>query len=150
MLYLNDVPAAAGGATNIVTDAGTPEWCAAEGRLVRSSKSAVLAAVQPRAGSAIVFNHRIMHEGERLTEGTKWIFRTEVMFKQTAQQPPLRLTDADFEGQRLYEEGTSLLEAAAKLGPGASAESARLHMEAATLFSRVRKLAPRVADAHRL
>ena len=150
MLYLNDVPKSAGGATNIVSGSSSAQWCTAEGRFVRAEGSEVNGAVQPRAGSAIVFNHRILHEGERLTEGTKWILRTEVMFKQTRQEPPLHLSVAELEGQRLFEEGQSLEGTAAKLDGSQYAEKGRLLAGAGALYSRVCKLAPRVAQANGL
>merc|ERR1712137_1489573 len=37
--------------------------------------------VQPRAGLALVFEHRLLHEGARLTRGVKYAIRTDVMFR---------------------------------------------------------------------
>ena len=37
--------------------------------------------MSPRAGTALIFNHDTLHEGQPVTEGTKYIIRTEVMFK---------------------------------------------------------------------
>ena len=37
--------------------------------------------VQPEAGMALVFQHNIYHEGERLKSGTKYIMRSDAMFR---------------------------------------------------------------------
>ena len=41
----------------------------------------VVCSVSPRAGTALIFNHDTLHEGEQVTWHTKYIIRTEVMFK---------------------------------------------------------------------
>eukprot|EP01052_Picozoa_sp_SAG31_P014989 SAG31_NODE_949_length_10824_cov_2.835338_3_plen_328_part_00 len=42
------------------------------------------AAWQPEVGSAVVFNHNIIHDGEPVTAGRKYIFRSEIMYHQSA------------------------------------------------------------------
>jgi hypothetical protein len=37
--------------------------------------------VQPVAGMALVFQHNIYHEGERLESGVKYIMRSDAMFQ---------------------------------------------------------------------
>ncbi|WP_222937641.1 prolyl hydroxylase family protein [Spartinivicinus ruber] len=36
--------------------------------------------VKPETGKALMFVHETWHEGERLTEGTKYVLRTDVMY----------------------------------------------------------------------
>ena len=36
--------------------------------------------VQPKTGTAVLFDHRFVHEGSVVTQGTKLILRTDVMF----------------------------------------------------------------------
>src|SRR5690606_38400 len=43
----------------------------------------VLATVHPCTGSAVIFNHDMIHEGLPVLEGKKYIVRTEIMFKGT-------------------------------------------------------------------
>ena len=35
----------------------------------------------PTAGSVLMFEHRLLHEGAELVEGQKFLIRTEVMYK---------------------------------------------------------------------
>ena len=41
----------------------------------------VVCSVVPRAGTALIFNHDTLHEGQPVTMGTKYIIRTEIMFR---------------------------------------------------------------------
>lgn len=36
--------------------------------------------IQPRAGSALVFPHRLRHQGGKVISGTKYVLRTDVMY----------------------------------------------------------------------
>ena len=38
----------------------------------------------PKIGTAIVFEHNVLHEGSPLLEGVKYIARTDVVFKRTS------------------------------------------------------------------
>lgn len=38
--------------------------------------------VKPEAGAAVVFNHNMLHSGEELIAGEKWVMRSEVMYEQ--------------------------------------------------------------------
>jgi len=40
----------------------------------------VLCSVVPRVGSALIFNHDTLHEGEAVATGTKYMLRTEIMY----------------------------------------------------------------------
>lgn len=65
-LYLDDVEATAGGRTRFYADA---------------SGSTELASIAPRRGNAIVFDHRVWHDGEAVTTGVKHVLRTDVMYR---------------------------------------------------------------------
>jgi len=71
MIYLND--GFEGGPTNFYDESqplckpGLPE------KLVHS--------LRPEAGSCLVFNHQIVHDGGQLITGNKYILRTEVMYE---------------------------------------------------------------------
>ena len=68
MLYLNGVHSNEdGGATNFLN----------------FKDHRVYLSVKPEAGMAIVFKHRIYHEGERLKAGIKYLMRSDVVFKFT-------------------------------------------------------------------
>ena len=41
----------------------------------------VVCSVLPRVGTALIFNHDTLHEGQPVTTGTKYIIRTEIMFR---------------------------------------------------------------------
>ena len=42
-----------------------------------------MATVQPCRGSALVFDHQQVHEGAAVTEGRKYVLRTDVMYRRT-------------------------------------------------------------------
>jgi WD40 repeat protein len=73
MIYLNDASTFAGGATRFYGEAGVES-------------------VPPRAGQAIVFDHRLWHDGEAVREGTKYVMRTDVIYEleQAAPAEPLK------------------------------------------------------------
>ena len=37
--------------------------------------------MSPKAGTALIFNHDTVHEGQPVTKGTKYIIRTEIMYR---------------------------------------------------------------------
>jgi len=41
--------------------------------------------VSPKAGTALVFNHNVLHQGDPVIKGVKYIFRTEIMFMRVDQ-----------------------------------------------------------------
>ena len=41
----------------------------------------VVCSVLPKTGMALLFNHDTLHEGKPVTMGTKYIIRTEVMYR---------------------------------------------------------------------
>jgi hypothetical protein len=40
-----------------------------------------LFSITPKRGLALIFNHDVMHEGEMVISGTKYIMRTEIVFE---------------------------------------------------------------------
>ena len=43
--------------------------------------------VQPKTGMALVFPHRMTHQGAPVTAGVKYVLRTDVLYRATAQPP---------------------------------------------------------------
>ena len=68
MVYLNNVAAGCGGATRFY------------GTVASADHEVILAEVQPEAGLAVVFPHRLMHDGEPV-EDVKHIMRSDVLFR---------------------------------------------------------------------
>lgn len=52
-------------------------------RFYRGRRGDSLGAVTPRAGTAIVFDHDLWHDGEAVTDGTKHVMRTDVLYERT-------------------------------------------------------------------
>lgn len=68
-LYLDDASDMTGGRTRFYRDrSGRELW----------------AAIAPRRGTAIVFDHRVWHDGEAVTSGVKHVLRTDVMYRRVA------------------------------------------------------------------
>jgi predicted 2-oxoglutarate/Fe(II)-dependent dioxygenase YbiX len=67
MLYLNDSGEFSGGATRYYAE--------------RSEDSGLLGVVRPEAGTLIVFDHELWHDGEAVTSGTKYVMRTDVLYE---------------------------------------------------------------------
>lgn len=63
LLYLNDVPEGAGGGTNLC------DYSLGANRTI-----------MPCAGRMLIFNHELMHIGEELLEGVKYILRTDLIY----------------------------------------------------------------------
>ncbi len=40
-----------------------------------------MCSVIPRTGTALIFNHDTLHEGQPVIKGTKYIIRTEIMYR---------------------------------------------------------------------
>ena len=52
----------------------------------------VICSVSPKAGTAVIFNHDTLHEGQPVTKGTKYIIRTEIMFRRVDTEMLTNLT----------------------------------------------------------
>merc|ERR1719384_173052 len=68
--------------------------------------------LRPVKGSCLVFNHRIVHDGEELLGGLKYILRTEVMYRHRSafsdrsndsERDDVADSDFDCEGQEIDE-----------------------------------------------
>lgn len=134
MLYLNDVESSEDGkgATNFLH----PQTLFKDeaGRYV-AQPGTVASSVTPETGMAIVFNHRLLHEGGVLTAGTKWIMRSDVMYEQTsALSSPRQLSDADQEALDLVKQA-GLLEADGRAG-----EAVELYRKASRISRMVRDM----------
>jgi len=57
----------------------------------------VVARVRPRAGSLIVFDHKIWHAGDVVTRGVKHIMRSDVLYRRDALKPHRSVDHAAFE-----------------------------------------------------
>jgi predicted 2-oxoglutarate/Fe(II)-dependent dioxygenase YbiX len=72
-VYLNDSSAFCGGATRFFDDV---------------TAAHMVAAVQPRAGRAVIFDHTLWHDGEAVTGGTKYVLRSDVLYRRTLDGAP--------------------------------------------------------------
>ena len=136
-LYLNG--GFEGGGINFVNEV-QPLQEDSEGRLCADTKN-VLLSIQPEAGMAVIFNHRLMHEGEALKAtaseakkaAKKYFMRSEIMF-QNVKPTGTPLSENDEEALRLVQEADRL-------------EFNDEAIEAAKLWSRAFKLSPAL-EAH--
>lgn len=130
-LYLNG--GYRGGRINFVSDS-QPLNEDSEGRLTSEAKN-VLKTIQPEAGMAVIFNHRLMHEGEPLAseDVNKYFMRSEIMFE-NVRPTGVTLKKNDEEALKLVQEADRL-------------EFNGEAIEAAKLWSRAFKLSPAL-EAH--
>ncbi|KAJ3036461.1 hypothetical protein HDV00_002703 [Rhizophlyctis rosea] len=92
MLYLNGGQGEfEGGTTNFVEEQELFEDD--EGK-IRARDDTILHRVSPTAGTCIIFNHALLHEGSALLSGQKYILRSEIMFSRTE---PLNLSPNESE-----------------------------------------------------
>mmetsp|Transcript_16758 Transcript_16758/g.20151 ORF Transcript_16758/g.20151 Transcript_16758/m.20151 type:complete len:279 (-) Transcript_16758:1318-2154(-) len=100
MIYLNEE--FEGGTTNFVKDQQLN--FNKEKKIYEALEGTITHRVQPQAGSALCFYHDLLHEGEQLQSGTKYIARTDVMYQRTQPIHPHR----DNERQALLREAERL------------------------------------------
>jgi len=86
MLYLNDSAEFSGGATRYYAE--------------RAEGSELLGVVRPEAGTLIVFDHALWHDGEAVPSGTKYVMRTDVLY--TREAPARRGTAEVLSGHQGY------------------------------------------------
>ena len=70
-IYLNDT---IGGNTNFITD-----------HYQNIEERKIIASVHPSAGSALIFFHPILHEGDVLDDGVKYLLRSDVMYERVSE-----------------------------------------------------------------
>lgn len=73
MVYLNDGHEFEGGATRFFAG--------------RRDTSRVLLRIEPEQGSLIVFDHALWHDGAPVTEGTKYVLRSDVLYEPERVRP---------------------------------------------------------------
>jgi WD40 repeat protein len=104
-LYLNSAAAFSGGAT----------------RFYAGRKGPLLGAVRPVCGQVIVFDHLLWHDGEPVTDGCKYVLRSDVLYRRRQPKPsPAAPSDDNvLSGHRGY------VWSVVALGPGRIASASR-------------------------
>uniref|UniRef100_A0A0G4HRF1 Fe2OG dioxygenase domain-containing protein n=1 Tax=Chromera velia CCMP2878 TaxID=1169474 RepID=A0A0G4HRF1_9ALVE len=155
MLYLNDVDDTEGGATKFLSTATGDEddleltFNPSEDRYQAAPSATVRFSVPPRAGTAIIFNHRMLHEGAVLRSGEKWILRSDIMYRQTSRHAAVEMTHSEKKALETVRAAQKLEEDASSL-PAGHPDRQRLADEAVSLYMRVRRISSKVAAAFRL
>jgi hypothetical protein len=66
---------------------------------------------EPERGAALIFNHDTLHEGEKVSEGKKYILRTSIMFRRVEDlSDPLRSWQKNRDWQRMHDMFASFTE----------------------------------------
>lgn len=133
LIYLNDC--AAGGATQLLSSEAGETCCedAYGARIARAQ--AVVHAVRPKPGRALMYYHQVLHAGETVGKGChKYCLRTDVMYRRV---PPRGTAPHDVQAFEL------VLQARAAEARGAP-------MEALPLYRRAAKLSLEIGRAFRL
>ncbi|KAL3426844.1 hypothetical protein PVAG01_00353 [Phlyctema vagabunda] len=71
-IYLNNVDESHGGATRFLEPINPSTEI--------NSENTVLSKVQPLRGTAAIFHDNVLHDGEELTAGVKYLLRTDIMY----------------------------------------------------------------------
>ncbi|CAJ1936489.1 unnamed protein product [Cylindrotheca closterium] len=131
--FLTDRPPGFGGATRFVKD--EIDAVLNDDGIFSTSESDVLHRVEAeQAGTASVFFHDLMHDGEPLKTGSppKWLFRTEIMYQRDPKSAPT-LTKTEVEARQF-------------LGLAEESESNGEINKAILLYNRAYRLDPRLED----
>lgn len=131
--FLTDRPSGFGGATRFVKD--EIDAVLNDEGIFSTQESDVLYRVEAeKAGTASVFFHELMHDGEPLKPGSppKWLFRTEIMYERDPDSAP-KMTPAEAEARKL-------------LALAEKAESSGDISKAITLYNRAYRLDPQLED----
>ena len=135
MVYLNDNYE--GGETNFLDshelhlDSDRGIYC--------SPPECVFASLKARRGDCLVFDHLLLHEGQQVSRGEKYIIRSDVMFEKA---PVVGLDEEAEEEERRQEEALSLYRAGVCLEEGGDVDGA------IQLYRRAFKLCPEIEDAY--
>lgn len=95
VVYLTASTSKNGGATRFIKDPQTvPPVVPLEQRDYSdwqrlSRPDEIIASLYPQPGSAILMDHRVLHDGQELTDGTKIIMRTDIVFERCGLAPHL-------------------------------------------------------------
>mmetsp|Transcript_27343 Transcript_27343/g.66375 ORF Transcript_27343/g.66375 Transcript_27343/m.66375 type:complete len:272 (-) Transcript_27343:1564-2379(-) len=131
--FLTDRPPGFGGATRFVKD--EIDAVLNDDGIFSTSESDVLYRVEAeQAGTASVFFHELMHDGEPLKKGSppKWLFRTEIMYQRDPESAP-KATLTEIEARKYM----ALAE---------EAESKGEIIKAMSLYKRAYRLDPQLED----
>ncbi|KAF2070499.1 hypothetical protein CYY_008182 [Polysphondylium violaceum] len=116
MIYLNDVPVS--GAT----------------RFLDKNCDTAKVKIQPKAGSVLVFQHDIWHDGEILNDGEKYIIRSDIMYCK-------RDDKRDEDSIRKEREARLILNEAIEMEKSDPAKSISLYKKAFALYPPLEKIA---------
>jgi len=129
MLYLNG--GFEGGTTNFVDENQRLYKDPETGRYTAEEKN-ILLRIKPEPGMAIIFNHAILHEGEQVKTGIKYIMRSDILFSKET----VNLEDPkEKQAMLLFQEAERL-------------ESDGKAMDAVECYKKAFKLWPPLADAY--
>jgi len=131
--FLTDRPPGYGGATRFVKD--EIDAVLNESGIFSAAESEVLHRVEAeKAGTASVFFHDLMHDGEPLKKGSppKWLFRTEIMYERDPESAP-KMTQEEVQARKL-------------LVLAEEAESIGEISKAIKLYNKAYRLDPRLED----
>lgn len=128
MIYLNDD--FEGGTTNFLNDMAPIRYD--EDHRIRATPDQIRYKVIPEAGTALVFNHRMLHEGDLVTKGCKYILRSDVMYTRVGGKD---MDPKDREALLLFRSAQDA-EAEGEMGTAAS------------LYRRAFKMSARLAEAY--
>eukprot|EP01012_Entosiphon_sulcatum_P001915 TRINITY_DN10365_c0_g1_i1.p1 TRINITY_DN10365_c0_g1~~TRINITY_DN10365_c0_g1_i1.p1 ORF type:complete len:309 (+),score=63.63 TRINITY_DN10365_c0_g1_i1:35-928(+) len=127
MIYLNG--GFEGGSTNFLRDnLPLAEYTRDSGRLYLAPPEFVQYRLQPEQGMLICFDTKVLHEGDALRTGSKYLMRSDVMYRRQEGTAPV-FSDAERRAFQLLEEAEKL-------------EGERREMEAVELYRRAYKLCP--------
>jgi len=124
IIYLNDV--CVGGATNFFDDKKQGQDPTDNNNLFVGTKDFVIQTISPAQGSALIFNHYLLHEGELLKEGNKYILRSDIVYKRNnfPEMKPIEreaiewmIKGQQFEYEKNYSEATKCYKKAFRLYP---------------------------------
>ena len=133
LIYLNDCPD--GGATQLLSSAcGETSELGPQGARV-ARPEAVVHAVRPECGRALMYYHQVLHAGQMVGRGcTKYCLRTDVMYTRV---DPICTAPNDLKAFELVQQARAL-------------EADGEPMQALPLYMRAAKLSEGIAKAYRL
>jgi len=88
MIYLNTPTEECGGTTNFLR----------EHISYKSNEDRILKKVHPVAGMVLIFQHNILHEGQLLTGGKKYLMRSDVMYREQTEMEHKSNEDGNIDG----------------------------------------------------
>jgi len=124
VIYLND--SFIGGTTNFFDESKQEVDPKDNNDFFIGNKDFIIQSISPEKGSALLFHHRLLHEGEILKEGYKYILRSDIVYKRT-HFPDIKPSERDaidwlikaqqLEIDKYYKEATQYYKKAYRLWP---------------------------------